>query len=155
VDAIREPAAPSLRRSNSENNSIDVEHDLAADVAAQESINSARGPAPGALEFDLTVQATVHDESAQPSEVIRRAVMACDLVVEIQCVDRRARRAIEAAGAEGHRFVGALRRDVHKHCAWSQVFDGHPEHGSTDAVENEVKAAIDLVDNIRGAQSNQ
>jgi hypothetical protein len=89
-----------------------VEDGLAADAPVQQGVEGGRRLVPRTLEFHLAVKSSVGTQCAQALEVPRPAAMPGELVEQVECVDRRALRAVEPRRAEGEGFVVALRPDI-------------------------------------------
>src|SRR6266566_7777916 len=79
--------------------------------------------------------------------------MGREFVRKVQRVDRRAARTVEAPGPETDHFLLVPRRDVHHDPPRAEVFDGEPERGTADAVDDDIELIAEMLGDSRGAQA--
>src|SRR6266536_6430094 len=79
--------------------------------------------------------------------------MGCEFVRKVQRADRRAVCTVEAPGPEADHFLVVLRRDVHHDPPRAEAFDGEPERGTADAVDDDVELIVEMPGDSRGAQA--
>jgi len=109
-----------------------VEHGLAADAPAQEGVERSGRLAPRVFELDLAVRPALGDERVEASEVASSAAVECQVLEEVQRVDRRALRSVETRRVEGDGCVVAPGRDVDDAATPGDVLEGKAERRASD-----------------------
>ncbi len=133
--------------------SVDEEHGLAADAPLQKGVERSGRLAPRAFELDLAVQPPLSHQRAEASEISSSAAVETQVLEQVQRVDHRALRAVEARRVEGDGFVVALGRDVDDAATRGDVLDGKAERRASDSVEDQVEVAADGLDDLGRAET--
>jgi len=103
--------------------SVDMEYCLATDASPQERVERPGSLAPRCFELDLGVQAPVGHQPGKTGEIPGPAAVGCEFVREVQCVDPRPLRAVEARGVEGDGLISALRCEIDDDATRGDVLD--------------------------------
>ena len=78
----------------------------------------------------------------RPGEVASSAAVECQVLKEVQGVDRRAHRAVEARRVEGDGLVVALGCDVDDAAMRGDVLNGKAECPASYSVDDQVEVAV-------------